>query len=137
MGRLVLKASLLAASVALLAAPTAYAEGFFTTSMDDVSPNAFDSRIWNDTNSDANGTSVSLRYCSTSNGQNSFELKLWKGSGLFAENRGAVSYYCPGSTWKDYNWGRQAAGAYHYQVSKVGGNSYGSTGDADGVNVYY
>lgn len=123
--------------LALFTAPIALAEGSFSSTMANVAA-GFDSREWQDKDSDTKGTSVSLRQCTTSNGQNSFKITLYKGKGLFSESRGGVTYHCAGNTWQDYNWGRQAAGTYHFQVTLVGGSkSRNVRGYAGGVNVYY
>lgn len=118
-----------------LASP-AFAEGNFTANFSQVSP-GFNSRIWTDKNSDGVGTSVSLRYCSVSSNINTFQIRLYlrRFGPIPNENRGTGSYNCPGSTYKDYNFGRQPSADYYYQVYKVG-NSSSSTGSASG-HVYY
>lgn len=127
------------AAVAVLASAAlpAYAEGSFTTSFSNASP-GFNSRVWTDANRDSPGTSVSLRNCRTSNGANTFNLKLKRQVFGTDPTIGNVApfYNCGGTTWQDYNWGRQTAGDYYFQIYKVGGNTTSSTGSAD-VKVYY
>ncbi len=122
----------------LTLATPAFAEGSWSSSMSNVRV-GFESRRWADKNSDAAGTIVSLRYCSGYSGPNAegdggkFTLNLIKDT-LFDEARGNVTYVCQGSTWKQYNWGRQPAGNYFFRVTNI---NYGGPASAGGVKVNY
>jgi hypothetical protein len=132
-------AGVAAVAIATLAtAIPAFAEGSFTSHMSGVRV-GFESRRWDDKNEDSKGTIVSLRYChymkepSHEPKSAQFTLNLIKDT-LFDEARGNVKYDCSGSTWKQYDWGRQPAGKYFFRVTKLGPSGI-TAANADGVKV--
>lgn len=113
---------LLGALLALGVAGTALAEGEFYSSMSNVLI-GFDSRTWNDKNSDANETKITLAQCrdSISNGPNDWViLELWKHNFIFpGSSKGLRPFYCYSTATQ--SWGRQENADYNFEVQAFSG----------------
>lgn len=109
----------------LFIAGTAFAEGSFTSYMDNAY-RGFGSRTWSDYHNDRNATTVRFDDCRdtlTSNNPNDWaEVELRKEFVGQDENRGRRRFYCFVSG--TGNFGEQPDGAFHFDLYNHSGPSW-------------
>ncbi len=114
-GGLVIGTSIVAASPAL-------AEGSWTSSISSAIT-GFQSRTWQDNNSDNVATTVSFSGCTITDGRpfSKTQLEMWGEFGAFPDqNLGSIQNTCNTS-----NWGRVANNAYHFRINTINGSVSG------------
>lgn len=115
---------ILALATTMGATGTAYAAGSFTSSLDNVAP-GFGSRVWEDTNGDANQTVIRSWSCWDnqqffSYAQPTYEL-LKRNIGPVTSNGRVTTTDCKGNQYSYARWSRPPAGNYNFAYRLVNG----------------
>jgi hypothetical protein len=116
--RSALVAGALIVGTSILAASPALAEGNWTSFITRAIT-GFQSRTWQDNNSDNVSTTVSFSGCSISEGVafQKTQLEMWGEFGALPDqNLGNIQNTCNTS-----NWGRVANNAYHFRINTING----------------
>ncbi len=101
------------------AAMPVVAEGSWTSYISGAGA-GFDSRTWQDGNSDANSTTIQFKGCKKTDGSGSSATVQLTREQSFPkpdEDRGKKSFACASSY--TGNWSRQPAGSYHFSLTYV------------------
>ncbi|MFD9033077.1 hypothetical protein ACFVZW_18285 [Streptomyces sp. NPDC059567] len=128
------------AAVSLALAPTAAAEGSFSSSLTGVAT-GFNSRWWTDKNTDGAGTVIKFTSCSlfTGPGFRDVTVQLSRYRPVIADvNEGQKTFSaCASGATSSGNWGDKQAADYRFAIMKINGSTSGYRLDVDTVGVSY
>ncbi|GGX40842.1 hypothetical protein [Streptomyces chryseus] len=131
------------ASLVLAMAPTALAEGSFSSSVSSALT-GFQSRWWTKNQNYDTSTVIKFTGCSATGADSSTRVQLtkYKSGPLPDENRGQKTFtncFTSSGASSSGNWGTQRGGGdqYRFAIIEINGSTYGSRVSVDRVDVWY